>query len=666
MNLIPLKPVSLHDFDGGIHPAENKHQSTSQPIRPVPLPDELVLPLLQHIGNAAVPVVSVGDHVLKGQKIALDHGFVSAPLHAPTSGTVSAIEDRLVPHASGLSELCIVITPDGKDEWITHQSLATELGLSSADALPKDAVLSRIRDCGIAGMGGAGFPTSVKLNPGNRRIDTLVLNAAECEPYITSDDLLLRERAASVVRGAQIMLDLLDAPRCLVGIEDNKPEAAAALQAAIANAAESSRILAVVIPTKYPSGGEKQLIQILTGREVPSGGIPADVGIVCQNVATAAAVAEAVDQGRPLIGRITTLTGDAMTNKGNFDVLFGTPVSHLLAVGGYQPQKHERVIMGGPMMGFTLPDTSVPVVKTTNCLLAPTEKELPLNNPATACIRCGLCAQACPAGLLPQQLYWFSRAQEFDKAEQHNLFDCIECGACSYVCPSSIPLVQYYRYAKGAIHEERLANLKSEQARERFENRLARQEREQAEKEAKRKARAEAAAKAQATKSAEPVADSASAAPASAAKAEVSAEDTERKILAQKDRIAKATERLNAAQEQGLDTVDALAKGVAKQEEKLAELEKMLAGLKSSSTPASAPAPVKPELTVEDLEKKILAQKDRLAKATERLNTAQEQGLDTVDALAKGVARQEEKLADLEQTLNGLRSTTETTSGENH
>ncbi|MAQ99292.1 MAG: electron transport complex subunit RsxC [Oceanospirillaceae bacterium] len=666
MNLIPLKPVSLHDFDGGIHPAENKHQSTSQPIRPVPLPDELVLPLLQHIGNAAVPVVSVGDQVLKGQKIALDHGFVSAPLHAPTSGTVSAIEDRLVPHASGLSELCIVITPDGKDEWTAHQSLAAELGLSSADALPKDAVLSRIRDCGIAGMGGAGFPTSVKLNPGNRRIDTLVLNAAECEPYITSDDLLLRERAASVVRGAQIMLDLLDAPRCLVGIEDNKPEAAAALQAAIANAAESSRILAVVIPTKYPSGGEKQLIQILTGREVPSGGIPADVGIVCQNVATAAAVAEAVDQGRPLIGRITTLTGDAMTNKGNFDVLFGTPVSHLLAVGGYQPQKHERVIMGGPMMGFTLPDTSVPVVKTTNCLLAPTEKELPLNNPATACIRCGLCAQACPAGLLPQQLYWFSRAQEFDKAEQHNLFDCIECGACSYVCPSSIPLVQYYRYAKGAIHEERLANLKSEQARERFENRLARQEREQAEKEAKRKARAEAAAKAQATKSAEPVADSASAAPASAAKAEVSAEDTERKILAQKDRIAKATERLNAAQEQGLDTVDALAKGVAKQEEKLAELEKMLAGLKSSSTPASAPAPVKPELTVEDLEKKILAQKDRLAKATERLNTAQEQGLDTVDALAKGVARQEEKLADLEQTLNGLRSTTETTSGENH
>ena len=175
MNLIPLKPVSLHDFDGGIHPAENKHQSTSQPIRPVPLPDELVLPLLQHIGNAAVPVVSVGDQVLKGQKIALDHGFVSAPLHAPTSGTVSAIEDRLVPHASGLSELCIVITPDGKDEWTAHQSLAAELGLSSADALPKDAVLSRIRDCGIAGMGGAGFPTSVKLNPGNRRIDTLVL-----------------------------------------------------------------------------------------------------------------------------------------------------------------------------------------------------------------------------------------------------------------------------------------------------------------------------------------------------------------------------------------------------------------------------------------------------------------------------------------------------------
>ena len=682
MNLIPMTPVTLHDFDGGIHPAENKYQSTTQPIRSVPLPEELVLPVLQHIGNAAVPLVSVGDQVLKGQKIAADQGFVSAPLHAPTSGTITAIEERQVPHASGLAELCIVITPDGRDEWITHQSLTAELGLTPADTLPHEAVIQRIRDSGIAGMGGAGFPTAVKLNPGKREIDTLILNAAECEPYITSDDMLLRERSANVVRGAQIMLDLLDAPRCLIGIEDNKPEAADALKAAISDAGENTRLQAVVIPTKYPSGGEKQLIQILTGREVPSGGIPADVGIVCQNVATAAAVADAVDYGRPLIGRITTLTGDAMGNKGNFDVLFGTPVSHLLTVGGYQPQKKERVIMGGPMMGFTLPDTSVPVVKTTNCLLAPTEKELPLNNPATACIRCGLCAQACPAGLLPQQLYWFSRAQEFEKAEQHNLFDCIECGACSYVCPSSIPLVQYYRYAKGAIHEDRMAHLKSEQARERFENRVARQEREQAEKDAKRKARAEAAAKAQAAKAA--AGDSgapATSAPVKTAspktvpvKPEMTAEDVEKKILAQKDRLAKAAERLAAAQEQGLDTVDALAKGVAKQEEKLAELEKSLAQLKSAPAPTSAetppPTPAKPEKpapTAEDIERKILAQKDRLAKATERLAAAQEQGLDTVDALAKGVAKQQEKLAGLEKTLAELNATAPAaTTGENH
>ena len=215
MNLIPMTPVTLHDFDGGIHPAENKYQSTTQPIRSVPLPEELVLPVLQHIGNAAVPLVSVGDQVLKGQKIAADQGFVSAPLHAPTSGTITAIEERQVPHASGLAELCIVITPDGRDEWITHQSLTAELGLTPADTLPHEAVIQRIRDSGIAGMGGAGFPTAVKLNPGKREIDTLILNAAECEPYITSDDMLLRERSANVVRGAQIMLDLLDAPRCL-------------------------------------------------------------------------------------------------------------------------------------------------------------------------------------------------------------------------------------------------------------------------------------------------------------------------------------------------------------------------------------------------------------------------------------------------------------------
>ena len=682
MNLIPMTPVKLHDFDGGIHPAENKHQSTSQPIRPVPMPAELVLPLLQHIGNPAQPLVNVGDRVLKGQKIAADRGFVSVPLHAPTSGTITAIEDRQVPHASGLTEPCIVITPDGQDEWVPHQSLKAELGLTDAEALPTDAVLDRIRDCGIAGMGGAGFPTAVKLSPGSRSVDTLILNAAECEPYITADDMLLRERSPSVVRGAQIMLDLLGAPRCLIGIEDNKPEAAEALRSAISAAGEESRIMVVVIPTKYPSGGEKQLIQIMTGREVPSGGIPAEVGIVCQNVASATAVAAAIDEGKPLISRITTLTGDAMTLKGNVDVLLGTPVSHLLSAGGYQPQQYERVIMGGPMMGFTLPDASVPVVKTTNCLLAPTAKELPLNNPASACIRCGLCAEACPAGLLPQQLYWFSRAQEFDKAEQHNLFDCIECGACSYVCPSSIPLVQYYRYAKGAIHEDRMAHLKSEQARERFENRVARQEREQAEKDAKRKARAEAAAKAQAAKAA--AGDSgapATSAPVKTAspktapvKPELTAEDVEKKILAQKDRLAKAAERLAAAQEQGLDTVDALAKGVAKQEEKLAELEKSLAQLKSAPAPTSAetppPTPAKPEKpapTAEDIERKILAQKDRLAKATERLAAAQEQGLDTVDALAKGVAKQQEKLAGLEKTLAELNAPAPAaTTGENH
>jgi electron transport complex protein RnfC len=348
-------------------------------------------------------------------------------------------------------------------------------------------------------MGGAGFPTEVKLHPPHQdKVATLILNAAECEPYITADDRLMRERAEEVVQGMEIMAYALQPGECLIGIEDNKPEAIAALR----EAAKETRIEICVIPTKYPSGGEKQIIKLLTDKEVPNGKIPADIGIMCQNVGTAAAIYRAVRFGEPLISRVTTLTGEGIEQPGNVEALIGTPIDWLLSHYGFKAKKSQRLIMGGPMMGFTLKHSETPIVKTTNCILAPTHEDLPPPPPAQACIRCGLCADVCPSVLLPQQLYWFSRAQEYDKAEHHNLFDCIECGACSYVCPSSIPLVQYYRHAKGEIKQQKQDQLKSDQARERFEARQVRLDREQAEKDAKRKARADAAASAQAAKKA--------------------------------------------------------------------------------------------------------------------------------------------------------------------
>jgi len=487
MNWQPNK--HLHTFHGGIHPPENKKQSTQAPIEAALLPDKLVLPLQQHIGQQAKALVQVGDSVLKGQIIAEPTGYVSAALHAPTSGTIAAIEPHALPHPSGLSEQCIIIKPDGKDEWSERTPLA------NYRQAEKRTLLEHIRNAGITGLGGAGFPSSVKLNPSeDLNIDTLIINAAECEPYITADDMLMRERASEVIQGLQIMAQILRPEKCLIGIETNKPDAIAALQHAIEGQQLKDQIIIERIPVKYPSGGEKQLIQILTGKEVPNGGIPADIGMVCHNVGTAVALYRAIVMGEPLISRITTVTGDAVSRQGNIEVLLGTPIESLLNHFEIKKDKLHRLVMGGPMMGFTLDDVSLPVVKASNCILAATRKELPDPAPEQACIRCGMCAEACPATLLPQQLYWFSKSREFDKALSHNLLDCIECGACSYVCPSNIPLVQYYRFAKGEIRIEEHERTSSDHARQRFEARTERLEQEEAEKEAKRKARAEAAA----------------------------------------------------------------------------------------------------------------------------------------------------------------------------
>lgn len=484
---------TIYDFHGGIHPEEMKTLSNQTPIAQPPLPPKLVLPLQQHIGKPSELIVELGQRVLKGQKLADANGMISVALHAPTSGIIESVIDHPIAHPSGESGACIVLIPDGKDEWCELEPC------EHYEHLSVSKIQAKVRDAGIAGMGGAGFPTEVKLHPPRHdKVATLILNAAECEPYITADDRLMRERANEVIQGMEIMAYALQPGECLIGIEDNKPEAISALR----EAAKETHIEICVVPTKYPSGGEKQIIKLLTDKEVPSGKIPADIGVMCQNVGTAVAIYRAVRFGEPLISRITTLTGEGIKQPGNVEALIGTPIDWLLAQYGFQAKNTERLIMGGPMMGFTLKHSVTPIVKTTNCILAPTHEDLPPPPPAQACIRCGLCADVCPAVLLPQQLYWFSRAQEYDKAEHHNLFDCIECGACSYVCPSSIPLVQYYRHAKGEIKQQKEDQLKSDQARERFEARQFRLEREQAEKDAKRKARSDAAAKAQAAKKA--------------------------------------------------------------------------------------------------------------------------------------------------------------------
>lgn len=481
--------TKVWDIPGGIHPAEHKTQSNRTPIQPAPLPKRLIVPLAQHLGAPAEACVQLGERVLKGQKIADAAGLISAPVHAPTSGVVSFIGPQPYPHVSGLPGTAIVIDSDGLEQWTELHPQPHYRSVEPA------ALLEIIRQAGISGLGGAGFPAAVKLGARTtQKIHTLIINGTECEPYITADDLLMREQAEQLVAGIEILAYLVEPEAILIGIEDNKPEAIAAVRAAVGERPFTIK----VFPTKYPSGGEKQLIQILTGEEVPSGGLPADIGMLCQNVGTCVAIHDAVLLGKPLISRITTLTGEALARPMNVEALIGTPVRELLEFAGLNPARLDRLLMGGPMMGFTLPSLDVPLIKTTNCLLAVTAAELPPPPPALPCIRCGECAEACPASLLPQQLHFFALGHEHAQLRAHNLFDCIECGACAYVCPSSIPLVQYYRAAKAEIRELELKQQKAEHSKQRFELRQERLRRAEEHKEAERKARAEKAARAKA------------------------------------------------------------------------------------------------------------------------------------------------------------------------
>ncbi|MCS6236465.1 electron transport complex subunit RsxC [Shewanella baltica] len=474
-----LDKGTLWRSPGGIHPPEVKFLSNATPIGQMPLAATYLVPVPQ-VGENCTLAVKVGDSVLKGTPLTQGTSIWHLPVHAPTSGTIVAIEPRASNHASALPVNTCVIAADGKDTWC-------ELVQNQLDDLSHQQIVDKVRSAGIAGMGGAAFPTHIKLNPVSE-IDLVIINGVECEPYISADDRLMREYSQDILAGIGIIHRLLMPKRIVIAIEDNKPEAAKAMQAAVSQCGlPAGSIRVTVIPTKYPSGGEKQLIQIITGREVPSGAIPAKLGIVVHNVGTAYAIHQAVTQGKPLIERVVTVTGKNISKPGNYWLPIGTPVDHVLTATEFTPEPDQKVIIGGPMMGHALANIQVPILKGTNCILVPSSQEIGSSPEEKACIRCGECATACPALLLPQQLFWHAKAEEYDKAASYNLKDCIECGCCSYVCPSDIPLVEYYRIAKSALKQAADEKQQAERAKQRFDARLARLEEEKLAREAKAK-----------------------------------------------------------------------------------------------------------------------------------------------------------------------------------
>ncbi len=700
--------IRVWDIPGGIHPPENKSQSLQLPLGDIPLPPVLVIPLNQHMGTPAQPVVQVGDTVLAGQLIGAADGTFSANTHASTSGTVIAIEDCATPHPSGIKAQSVVIKPDGLHHWIAKEEC------TDFRALDRLELLDKIRAAGVAGLGGAGFPTAVKLAPKSTQvIDTLILNGAECEPYITADDILMQVRANELIAGTLLLSYILHHPeKLLIGVEDNKPKAIAALKMAIAAAAvtdpEAKKIQVVKFPTKYPSGGAKQIIQILTGRETPSGHHSADIGVICVNVATAVAAWRAVRYGEPMISRVTTIVGEALQTQRNIDVLFGTPISYVLKQHGFDTNRASRVVMGGPMMGFTLLDLDAPVIKTTNCILAPDKQELPPPSPAQACIRCGMCADVCPASLLPQQLFWYAQAEDFDRLETHNLFDCIECGACSYVCPSTIPLVQYYRAAKGSIRQQEIEKEKADRSRQRFEFRQARIAKEEAEKEAKRLLRQKAAEEAKKKLAEKAIAPSATtevlatatdivaAAVAKASAIHISADEQkiklERMVNAAKTTLEFAQKTLIPNKTNPVISEEQLVKQQVRIKQaalKLAEAEKKLADFIAAQpqpeltavTSVSEPSPIAPtpeaaaittaiddpiaaaiaraqtKLAISPVDRirtNIESLQSRLVKAEERVAEAKAEGSVSLAALQQGVEKLREKIAETEAQLTEL------------
>jgi electron transport complex protein RnfC len=465
--------MRLFRFKGGIHPEAQK-RTDGLAVRPLPLPRRLYVPLQQHIGAPAEPVVYAGQPVRKGELLAkAASGTISAPVHAPTSGQVLAIDAFTAPHASGLTARTVILQPDGEERWCD-----TVVPLDPFKLAP-EVVAARVGEAGIVGMGGAAFPAAVKLNLGqSRRIETLIINGAECEPYLTADDRLMRERAAEVVDGIRLMLHALGARRAIVAVEDNKPQARIALR-------EATRLIAQIsvaaVPTRYPMGSEKQMIQVLTGLEVPAGKLSADIGVMVHNVATAYAVQQAIRHGRPLVTRIVTVSGGAVARPANLEVPIGTLVDDLIAHCGGYTQPPARLLLGGPMMGTALPHGRVPIVKGSNGVLALAADEVN-DQPAGQCIRCARCVGVCPLGLVPMEMAAHARRGDVEAAARLGLHDCISCGSCAYVCPAAIPLTQYFSYAKGELAARGSAKRKADHTKALATARQARAERDLREK----------------------------------------------------------------------------------------------------------------------------------------------------------------------------------------
>lgn len=477
---------NLARIRGGIHPAAHKDRSAALPIGSLALPPRLYLSLRQHAGAEALPLVKVGERVLKGQLIAGSPSEMSAPIHAPSSGRIVEIGPILAPHPSGLTVNGMVLECDGEERWI-------ELDVPTNPFEESPLLLAdRVAQAGIVGMGGAIFPAAVKLKQGTRHeIKTVLVNGSECEPYLTCDDRLMRERAEAIVDGARLIQHILRAYRVVIAIEDNKPEALAAMRAA---SEPFGAIEVEAVPALYPMGSAKQLIQSITGREVPADARSTSVGALVHNVGTVYAIQQALRHGRPLISRVVSVAGSCVTNPRNLEVPIGTPAQLLLdACGGLQ-QEPARLLLGGPMMGVALPSLQVPMIKGATGLLALARHEL-RNDQASPCIRCASCVDACPMGLLPLEMAARARVDDLDGASDYGLRDCILCGCCSYVCPSHIPLVQYFQHALGQQDERRSAARKNDYIRQLTEARAERLAAEEAAKAAAKAAKAAAKAK---------------------------------------------------------------------------------------------------------------------------------------------------------------------------
>lgn len=490
--IYPTAKRYLHSFHGGVFPQYNKELSANQPIQLQVIPEKLVLPLQQQIGLPADVLVNVGDYVKKNQLLAKSSKdpkkALTVPVHAPTSGFIEAIHPVTLAHPSGLQDMAIILKPDGK-----NITLENTLNVSKRPIETPEELKEILFNAGIVGMGGAGFPTYAKIPNQPGKIHTLLINGAECEPFITCDDLLMQTHAEEIIQGALMTAKALGSSKVICGIESNKPSAIKAMR----KAALGTMIEIRVVETVYPMGGQKQLTLELTGIEIPKKAHGVDVGILMMNVATFTAIYRAVMFGEPLTSRMVTVSGLGLHKPYNTVAMIGTSFLDLAQAAQPKVEINYPLIMGGPMMGFKVKENTVPIGKTTNCVLVNPPEPIEMQMP---CIRCGECMDACPIKLLPQQMYFHAQAHEFDKVEKLNVFDCIECGCCSFVCPSHIPLVQYYRHAKSEIKEMHAEQQAIELAKERHDFRNARIEREKAEREARLKAKKEAVKKQSAAK----------------------------------------------------------------------------------------------------------------------------------------------------------------------